>query len=335
MIKSLLMFSLFVFSLVLINDTKANSYRIQVGDILRISLPGEESIDKNFSVTRQGTIYLPEVGPISVVGLSESSLQSTVSQKLSPVFQDLLNLHVYVYKRQLLVNVLGYVEKPGEVVLPAEASIQAALHVAGGLRTGAQLDKLQIRRGDQLIRFNYKGYLDNGDASLLPQLQSLDTLFIPASPKIGNVEVEFDPAKIADAGDASDTNHAIKVFGEVNSPGSFSYSESINLVDLLMRAGGVTRYAGVEQIRVMSNGKPELFDLKAYLDTGDLTLLPAIFPGATIFIPRQEEAVKSGANTIYVMGEVFHPGMVRQNLWIFWPMLEDQHAMPSLVKFAY
>lgn len=306
----------FIFTLTLVIQAQAAdtaSYRIQVGDLIRISLPGEESIDKTFEVNRQGDIYLPEVGPLSVKGLSDSHLQKAVKQKLAPVFQDLLNLHAYVYKRQMLINVLGYVEKPGEITLPAAASIQAVLHKAGGLRTGAQLDKLQIRRGGEVILFNYKAYLDNGDVSALPPLESLDTLFIPASPKIGNVEVEFDPAKIADAGDASDSNNAIKVFGEVNSPGSFSYNESITLVDLLMRAGGVTRYAGVEQIRVMSDGSPKLFDLKQYLDTGNIKLLPPIFPGATIFVPRQEEAVKSGANTIYVMGEVFHPGAYEIN----------------------
>ena len=306
---------LFAFMLILLffNSVNADTYRIQIGDIIRIALPGEETIDTTFTVNRQGNIDLPEVGLVSVVGLSENALQSTVYQKLAPIFQDLLNLHVYVYKRQLLISVLGYVEQPGEIILPAESSLQAILHAAGGLRTGAQLDKLQIRRGDQVILFDYKKYLDDGNASLLPKLQSLDTLFIPASPKIGNVEVEFDPAKIADAGDASDSNNAIKVFGEVNSAGSFSYSEEITLVDLLMRAGGVTRYAGVEQIRVMSNGAPKLFDLKEYLDTGDINLLPPISPGATIFVPRQEEAVKSGANTIYVMGEVFKPGAYEIN----------------------
>lgn len=281
---------------------------VQVGDVIRVSLPGEESLDKTFEVDRLGRIYLPEVGAVDVLGLEEKSLEPLVREKLSSIFQDLLNLHVYIYKHQVLVTVLGYVENPGEVVLSAGASIQAVLQSAGGLRTGAQLDKLQLRRGKEKILFDYKQYLDTGDVSVLPKLRSLDTIFVPASPKIGNVEVEFDPAKIADAGDASDSKNAVKVFGEVNSPGSFSYLDSMSLIDLLMRAGGVTRYAGVEQIRVISGGEPRIFNLKNYLDSGDASLLPKIVIGSTIFVPRQEEAIKSGANTIYVMGEVFHPG---------------------------
>lgn len=289
--------------------TQQESYIVQVGDVVRVSLPGETSLDKTFHVDRQGRIYLPEVGAVDLTGLTEAELEAAVRAQLEPVFQDLINLHVYVYKRQILVHVMGYVTNPGDVLLPAGSSIQAVIREAGGLRTGAQIDKLQIRRANTNMQlFDYKKYLDSGDPAMLPTLQSLDTVFVPASPKIGNVEVEFDPANMADAGDAADSRNAVKVFGEVNSPGSFSYIESIGLIDLLMRAGGVTRYAGVEQIRVINNGEPVGFNLKTYLDTGNITLLPKLLPGATIFVPKQEESVKSGANTVYVMGEVFHPG---------------------------
>lgn len=290
------------------STTPDAEYIVQVGDVVRLSLPGEESLDKSFNVDRRGLIHLPEVGAVKVSGLAESELTDTAYAVLSPVFQDLSTLTVYVIERKLLVNVLGYVNEPGEISVPAGSSFQAILAKAGGLRAGAQLDKIQLRRANQVSFFDYKLYLDSGDAENLPKIQSLDTLFIPASPKIGNVEVEFDPAKFADSGDASNAKQAIKVFGEVNSPGSFTYVESMTIVDLLMRAGGVTRYAGVEHIRVISGGDPVLFDLKSYLDSGDQSKLPSVGTGATIFVPRQEESVKSSANTVYVMGEVFEPG---------------------------
>ncbi|NTS76165.1 SLBB domain-containing protein [Catenovulum sp. SM1970] len=300
----------------------ADTYKVQVGDLVRVSLPGEESLDKTFTVDRLGRIHLPEVGTIDVAGLAEADMESRVQRHLSTVFQDLLNLKVYVYKRQLLLNVLGYVDNPGEVVLPAGSSIQHALSAVGGMRKGAQLNKIQLRRivtneqGEQKteqIVFNYKQYLDTGDHSLLPILQSLDMIFVPASPMTGNVEVEFDPSKIADSGDAASNQDAIKVFGEVNSPGSFSYKENLSLLDLIMRAGGVTRYAGVEKIRVISNNKPELFDLKGYLDSGDESLLPIIQAGTTVFVPKQEEEIKTGAKMVYIMGEVAKPGAYEGN----------------------
>ncbi|WP_428439292.1 SLBB domain-containing protein [Photobacterium sagamiensis] len=282
--------------------------KVQVGDLIAVFLPGEENLQQDLNVDKQGRITLPEVGTVTVAGLTETELKALVKEKLGGVFRDLMHLSVYVKETRVLVQVLGYVDKPGQVLLPASAGIQMALAKAGGVRSGAQLDKLQLRRKDSMQEFNYKAYLDSGNESYLPQLRSLDTLFVPASPMIGNIEVEFDAAKMTDAGDAAADRNAVKVFGEVNRPGSFSYKANISLVDLLMRAGGVTRYAGVEQIRVINHNEPNLFNLKQYLDTGDSQLLPALSSGATIFVPRQEEEIKSGANMVYVMGEVFKPG---------------------------
>ncbi len=286
----------------------AGEYRVQVGDLIQISLPGESSLNKPFSVDRQGRILLPEVGIIPVVGMTEVEMEEKVAGRLGNVFRDLTHLQVYVHKKQLLVSVLGYVNQPGEFILPANGSVQMALHTAGGLRSGAQLDRIQLVRGDSTRVFDYKQYLDTGDHGRLPKLRSLDTLFVPASPMTGNVEVDFDPSKVADSGDAAEDHKAIKVFGEVNRPGSFSYKGSMNIIDLLMRAGGVTRFAGVEQIRVITRGEPELFNLKRYLDSGDTNLLPTMIAGATIFVPRQEEEIKTGGNMVYVMGEVAKPG---------------------------
>jgi protein involved in polysaccharide export with SLBB domain len=286
----------------------ANDYHVQVGDLIKISLSGEPSLEDPFAVDRLGRIMLPEVGAVVVSGLSEREMENHVTEKLSVAFRDLSQLEVYVFKKQLLISVQGYVNEPGEFILPANASVQMALHAAGGLRSGAQLNKMQLQSTDTIKVFNYKLYLDSGDRSVLPELHSLDKIFVPASPMIGNVEVDFDPAKVANSGDAAEGRNAIKVFGEVNSPGSFSFKPSMSLVDLLMRAGGVTRYAGVEQIRVITQGEPTLFNLKHYLDSGNDKLLPNIEVGSTIFVPYQEEEVKTGANMVYVMGEVAKPG---------------------------
>ncbi|EHN68386.1 SLBB domain-containing protein [Aliivibrio fischeri] len=291
-----------------VSQAKEKKDVVRVGDIISIMLPGEDSLNKGFQVDKQGRLILPEIGPISVVGKTEAQMVSTVTLNLKTILQDLTNLQVFISKRQLIVNIQGYVKQPGEYTLSDGDSVQLALYAAGGLRSGAQLNRLQLRRSNKVTTFNYKAFLDSGNQALLPTLQSLDTLFIPASPMVGNIEQEFDPAKLSQAGDAADGKKAIKVFGEVNSPGTFSYKDGSNLVDVLMRAGGVTRYAGVEQIRVISKNQPALFNLKRYLDTGDSSLLPPLEVGSTIFVPKQEEEIKSGSNMVYVMGEVAKPG---------------------------
>lgn len=286
----------------------AEQSAVQRGDLLRINLPGEEGFNRDFQVDRRGYITLPEIGPVLIAGYNSTQAKKLILDRLSVAYRNLSNADVYIQEKQVLVTVQGYVKNPGEQSLPHYATIQRALHAAGGIRAGAQLNKMQLRRNGELIEFNYKEYLDSGDSSLLPSLQTLDTLFVPASPLVGNIEQDFDPAAQANGGDSSDHKTGIKVFGEVNSPGTFGYKSDISLVDVLMRSGGVTRYASVEQIRVISDNQPSMFNLKRYLDTGNDTLLPVMLPGTTIFVPRQEEEIKAGANVVYVMGEVASPG---------------------------
>lgn len=291
-----------------IHTTHASEEQVQIGDLIQVNLPGEPTLNKGFQVDKKGRVHLPEIGPLYVAGYNESQLKTVVSQSLNSVFRDLSSLSVFIAEQQVLISVQGYVNSPGEYTLAKTSDIQMVLHAAGGLRSGAQLDKMQLKRAGKKILFNYKAFLDSGDETLLPKLQSLDTLFVAASPLVSNIEQQFDAAKMANSGDSADSRMAIKVFGEVNAPGSFTFQKSTDLVDILMRAGGVTRYAGVEQIRVISNNAPILFNLKKYLDTGDESLLPDLAPGTTIFVPKQEEEIKSGANTVYIMGEVAHPG---------------------------
>jgi len=53
--------------------------------------------------------------------------------------------------------------------LPDGATVQQAIQAAGGLVPGAQLDKMQLRRNGKVIPFDYKRYLDTGDAALIPK----------------------------------------------------------------------------------------------------------------------------------------------------------------------
>ena len=291
-----------------VNANEEFSDAVQVGDLIQVNVPGESTLNKGFQVDKRGRITLPEVGAVFVAGYNSEQLNKVVLESLATAYKDLSNASVYVKEQQIIIYVQGYVEQPGEYTLALGSSIQMALYAAGGLRAGAQLDKLILKRGADKQEFNYKKFLDSGDESTLPALQSLDSLFVPASPLVGNIEQEFDAAKLANSGDSGDSRNSIKVFGEVNAPGSFTYKENTDLVDVLMRSGGVTRYASVEQIRVISNNTPTLFNLKRYLDSGDKSLLPILRPGATIFVPKQEEEIKSGANMVYVMGEVASPG---------------------------
>ena len=177
------------------------------------------------------------------------------------------DFYVEIRSRDIFINVMGYVNTPSQVSIPADGNIQMVISKADGLRPGAQLDRLQIRRGEEIIEFDYKAYLDSGNISLLPALKSQDTVFVPVSPLLGNVQIDFDAQTLSATGDANDGN-AVTILGEVHNPGSFSYKEEMTILDALMRAEGVTRYADVTKIRVIVDKSPVIFFLRSAVKRG-------------------------------------------------------------------
>lgn len=281
---------------------------IDSGDQLFIFMPGEKDFEEPFQVDASGFIQLPEVGRIQVKGKTLAVVLLELKKSLSVVFRDVSKLYIEFNAREKLVTVLGYVNDPHEVVLPEIGNVQMALNKAGGMLAGAQLDNMQLQRGDKVIIFNFKRYLETGDESILPLLKSGDVIFVASSPLTGNVQMKFDATTLKSGGDASDTQKAVTVFGEVNAPGTFSYVPGMTVIESLMKANGVTRYANVGKIRIMGNQELNTFDLKLYLDTGDVSKLPKIKPGTTIFVPIQVNDIKVGLQVVYVMGQVNKPG---------------------------
>ncbi len=282
--------------------------RLNAGDVLQIVLPGEEGFVNPFKLDRDGKIELPEAGGVVISGLTLAEAKERVRAALSVSFRDLSRFNLILKEHRLLLTVLGYVKQPGPIDLPATANVQTAIVAAGGLSQGAQLDHMQVRRGGQILTFDFKKYLDSGDSRLLPALRPLDEIFIPASPLTGNVQIDFDAHTLASTGDGAEEHKSVRVFGEVNQAGTFAWRPGFTAVDALLRAGGVTRYAGVEQIRLIAGNTPRLFNLKAYLDTGNQELNEPLAPGTTIFVPKEAEAVAAGPHVVYVMGEVAKPG---------------------------
>lgn len=281
---------------------------IEVGNKIYFNVPGEVEFESTFEVDDKGFVELPEIGKVKLAGKMPKRAESEVKLKLAGVYKALGKFYLEVRSRDLLVTVLGYVNNPSQVSIPANGNIQMVIAKADGIKPGAQLNKLQIRRDDTTTTFDYKAYLDSGDVALLPKLRSGDTVFVPVSPLLGNVQIDFDAQTLSSAGDADGQGQAVTLFGELHSPGSFSYKPDMNIIDALMRAEGVTRYADVTKIRVIQNNTPTIFDLKQYLDSGDTSLLPKIGAGTTIFVPIMVDDVNTTARTVYIMGEVQKPG---------------------------
>jgi protein involved in polysaccharide export with SLBB domain len=303
-------FTVFVFFFLITNSTfaaQADESIVQAGNKLFLYVPGELEFETTFEVDKKGQINIPEVGQFQVGNKTVAQIEAELKPILAELFVAIDDFYVELRSRDIFINVLGYVITPSQVSIPDDGNIQMVIAKANGLRPGAQLDRLQIRRKDEVIEFNYKAYLDSGDINLLPKLKSEDTVFVPVSPLLGNVQIDFDAQTLSATGDASD-NSAITMLGEVHNPGSFSFKENMTLLDALMRAEGVTRYADVTKIRVIVDKAPVIFDLKAYLDKPTDSNMPLLKAGSTIYVPIMVDDVNTTSRTVYIMGEVQKPG---------------------------
>ena len=305
--RYLLTIALLLFSFHAFSATNADDDTVQVGNKLFLYIPGEVDFDKTFEVDNKGQINLPEVGQFVVANKTISQVELELTPVLGGLFVAMDDFCVEIRSRDIFINVMGYVNTPSQVSIPANGNIQMVISKADGLRPGAQLDRLQIRRGEEIIEFDYKAYLDSGNISLLPALKSQDTVFVPVSPLLGNVQIDFDAQTLSATGDANDGN-AVTILGEVHNPGSFSYKEEMTILDALMRAEGVTRYADVTKIRVIVDKSPVIFDLKAYLDKPSGSTMQLLQPGSTVYVPIMVDDVNTTSRTVYIMGEVQKPG---------------------------
>ncbi|ENY70438.1 transporter, partial [Aeromonas diversa CDC 2478-85] len=65
---------------------------LEPGDRLQIDLPGEEAFAQPFSLDRERRIRLPEVGELSLAGMSLPQAEEAIRTQLGKAFSDLGNL---------------------------------------------------------------------------------------------------------------------------------------------------------------------------------------------------------------------------------------------------
>lgn len=185
-VKSLRLFALLFFSL-LITDVYAKqseSYLVQPGDILQISVWKEADLQLEAAVRPDGILTFPLVGEVIVGDRSVEDITKTLEKGLHRYIADAV---VTVAVSQTLGNkvfVIGQVNRPGEFVINRPVDILQALTMAGGMTPFAKRDRiLVLRRGSdgkqEPIEFKYSN-IEKGEK--LEQniiLKSGDTVLIP------------------------------------------------------------------------------------------------------------------------------------------------------------
>ncbi|MGH7599880.1 MAG: polysaccharide biosynthesis/export family protein [bacterium] len=85
------------------------------------------------------------------------------------------------------VNILGYVNKPGQYLVPNQTDLVALVAFAGGFKEDAKMNNIKILRGiatnghPQIFKVDLKKYFATGNRKLIPSMLPDDTVIISGS----------------------------------------------------------------------------------------------------------------------------------------------------------
>lgn len=160
-----------------------DSYSLQPGDILEISVWKEPDLQREVLVRPDGGISFPLVGNIKAKNSSVQDVNKEITTRLSKYIPDPV---VTVSLKQMLGNrvyVVGKVLKPGEFLINRNIDVMQALSMAGGLNPFADGDEIMILRRingvQKSIPFHYGSVVDGKDLTQNIVLWPGDVVVVP------------------------------------------------------------------------------------------------------------------------------------------------------------
>ncbi len=257
-------------------------YVIGPGDELLIRAWGKIDLDSRVTVDRNGQIYLPKVGSLTVAGLRYEQVEGYLHSAIGALFKD-FELNVAMGQlRSIQIFILGNARQPGGYTVSSLSTLVDALFASGGPSATGTMRHIQLRRGGQTItEFDIYDLMQRGDKSHDVRLLPGDVIYFPP------IEAQ------------------IAISGDVNVPGIYELKGETAVGAALKGAGGMTSLADaervvVERIENHSSRQVEEFALDAsgqgrLLKDGDLL---RVFP----LSPKFENAVT-------LRGNVAQPGL--------------------------
>jgi protein involved in polysaccharide export with SLBB domain len=178
-------------------------YRITVGDRISVRMWGAFNYDAVQVVDVKGNIFIPNVGPIGVLGIRNADLNSHIEAQLKRTFRNNVGTYATLEAAQpVKVYVTGFVRAPGLYGGLSSDSVLYYLDRAGGIDPdrGSFLGVDVLRGGQLRATVNLYDFLLKGRIETL-QLQDGDTIV------------------------ATNRRHTVRVAGEVLNPYIFEFTK--------------------------------------------------------------------------------------------------------------
>ncbi|WP_440875567.1 SLBB domain-containing protein [Thalassotalea sp. PLHSN55] len=202
-------------------------YIIGPGDVVSIELYGKESDSFELTVSREGKIVIPELGPYKVAGLSFDEMKRFLVKRIEERMLGVDAIVSVAEMRSMRIFILGDAYKPGPYTLTSLSSVTHAIFAAGGINDVGSLRNIQLKRAGKLVTtLDLYDLLIHGDSSNDVLLQSGDVVFV--APVGARVSVD----------------------GEVKRPAIYELAQGETFEDAINMAGGVLPSAYLQSTRV-------------------------------------------------------------------------------------
>ena len=259
------------------------NYVVGPGDKITVQLYGAIDAIYRLEVDRGGVLSIPDLGPVTVAGLTFDSLRTDVERRVS---EQLIGTEANVTLtelRSVQVFLAGDVERPGAYTVSALATMLDALAQGGGVRPSGSLRDIRLNRNGQTVaRLDLYQLLLFGDSSRNSRVRDGDVVFVaPVGPKVS-------------------------VSGAVNRPAIYEIRNTLNAQGALRLAGGAKAKSllqGAKLQRVDPQRGLAVVGLDLTTEAGLATGLQA---GDVIVIPGETEQID---RAVQLFGHVYRPGL--------------------------
>ena len=286
-----------------LNIPTPDSYIIGAGDQLLIDVYGASQQSYDLTVTPEGRVFVPNVGPVDIGGATVAAARARLRTALTQIYSGLQgnNPNTFIQVRlgnirTINVTMAGELRKPGTYNLPSFASVFNALYAAGGPNENGSFRHIQVYRNNQMVgETDVYGFLMNGDESGNVRLQDNDVIIV--QPVRTRVEIE----------------------GPVRRPGLFEIKSGENIEDLLAFAGGFSDKAYSKRLTVRRTTEEQL-----KVEDIESTQYPSFVPQDGDFY-IVGEILNRYENRVQVLGAVVRPGEFA---------LEEGRTVKSIIEKA-
>ncbi|MGB3552966.1 MAG: SLBB domain-containing protein [Candidatus Binatus sp.] len=209
------------------NVPVSDDYVIGPDDQLKMLMWGRINNTINLTVSRDGAVSIPEIGPLQVAGLTFAQAKKLIEDRAGQITGVKVDVTMGKLKT-IQVFVVGEVAQPGAYTVSALSHVSNALGAAGGITKIGSLRKVELRRGNQLVRtIDLYSLLLAGNEQGDEQLQPGDVIFVPViGPVVGMIGDVKRPAiyELGSSGDA--LSSVIKLGGGIS---AFGYSQRVQV----------------------------------------------------------------------------------------------------------